>query len=324
MKILAATHSSFPRIGEEPRDQRLRRAYADLEKNKITDSQFRQVENELVDEVISIQKDSELDIITDGLIRRYDPVSYLARNFSGFEINGLLRFFDTNFYYRQPIAGKTIAGGNGHLAEEIGYLSKISDKPTKAVLMGPYSFAKMSLNSSGMPFDRFALKIAELMNAEIEKLAKAGAKYIQIEEPYFVREPQDMALFKECITKSCTGISNVNTILAFYFGDCSKIYNHLSDLPVNTVGFDFTYSPSLLEKLVADGFSKPIAFGVIDGRNTRVESAEAIAKIMEKPIKKIGFDNCHITSSCGLEYLPRQYAIKKLNVISRVAKLLNG
>jgi 5-methyltetrahydropteroyltriglutamate--homocysteine methyltransferase len=324
MKILSAAHSSFPRIGEESKDQRLRRAYADLEKNKITDVQFHQIENELVDEIISIQKEANLDIITDGLIRWYDPVSHLARNLSGFEINGLLRFFDTNFYFRQPIAGKNISGGQGHLADEIDYASKICDKPLKAVVLGPYSFARMSLNSSGMPFEQFALRISEILNGELKKISRAGAKYIQIDEPFFVREPQEIDLFKDCLTKCCTGISDTATILTFYFGDCAKIYNQVGDLQVDVLGFDFSYSPSLLEKLVIDGFNKPIAFGVIDGRNTRLESAEAIAKIMEKPIKKIGFDNCQITSSCGLEFLPRQYAIKKLSVISRVAKLLNG
>ena len=257
-------------------------------------------------------------------MRWYDPVSHLARNLSGFEINGLLRYFDTNFYYRQPIAGNIISTGQGQLADEIRYLKRLHNQSVKAVLLGPYSFAKMTLNSTDLEFGEYALKIAGILNKEIINFVKAGADYIQIDEPCFVREPGDYKYFSSLIAAACENISGSVTILSFYFGDCGKIINRLNEIPVDMIGFDFTYSPNLLERLSSDGFSKPLAFGVIDGRNTRLESADAIAKILEKPLSKMNFESCLITSSCGLEFLPRQYAIKKLRAISKTAKLLNG
>ena len=43
-------------------------------------------------------------MVNDGMIRWDDGQTYIARNLEGFEATGLLRYFDTNTYYRQPVA----------------------------------------------------------------------------------------------------------------------------------------------------------------------------------------------------------------------------
>jgi 5-methyltetrahydropteroyltriglutamate--homocysteine methyltransferase len=68
----------------------------------------------------------------------------------------------------------------------------------------------------------------------------------------------------------------------------------------------------------------PLAFGVLDGRNTKLENAGQIAKAIEPIIKKSSVSDYQITTSCGLEFLPRQYAIRKLELTAQIAKLLNG
>ncbi len=152
----------------------------------------------------------------------------------------------------------------------------------------------------------------------------AGADIIQIEEPAFIREPQHIDLLKKSISAIYNNKNKAKLLLSFYFGDCGKALDGLASIPADIFGFDFTYSPGLIDKISSNGFPKPISFGIIDGRNTKMESADAIAKILEKPLKKLGKDGCHVTSSCGLEYLPRNYAIKKLELTAKVANLLNG
>jgi methionine synthase II (cobalamin-independent) len=55
-----------------------------------------------------------------------------------------------------------------------------------------------------------------------------------------------------------------------------------------------------------------------------MESADETARSLEKALAKVDADYCHITTSCGLEFLPRDYAVKKLELTSQVAGLLNG
>lgn len=271
-----------------------------------------------------MQEQAGCEIITDGMIRWYDHASHIARHLKGFEINGLLRFFDTNYYYRQPVAGGSIASGEGTFSDEFTFAAKNSDRPAKAILLGPYSMAKMSQNNSSMNFEQFCLRLSEILSDEIHSLANAGAGFIQIEEPAFVREPQPHDLFKSCLENIAGSKDAAKIILTFYFGDCVAFWNHLADFPADIVSLDFTYSPGLLDRIAVDGFPRPISFGLLDGRNTRMESADETAKSLEKALAKIDIDGCHITTSCGLEFLPREYAIKKLELTSRVAGLLNG
>ncbi len=324
MKIIAATHSNFPRVGDKPEEQKLRRAYAKLEKKKISETEFGDIQTDLIRELISIQKSAGCEVVTDGMIRWYDHASHIAAHLKGFEINGLLRFFDTNYYFRQPVAGDNISEGSGGLADEAAFAMENAGCPTKAVLLGPYSLAKMSQNKSSMDFESFCLRLGEILGVETGRLAAKGVEYIQIEEPAFVREPDNFDLFKEAIGQIIQNKGNAKIILAFYFGDCSAILNRLPEIEADMFGLDFTYSPTLSERLKNDGFPKPISFGILDGRNTKMERAEDIAGDLEAIIGKMNIDECHVTTSSGLEYLPKDYAVKKLELTSKVAALLNG
>lgn len=324
MKVIAATHSNFPRVGDDPGQQKLRRAYSDLEKGKIDDSQFGEIQDQLVKELVLIQESSGCDVVTDGMIRWYDHASHIASHLTGFGINGLLRFFDTNYYYRQPVAGDDIAEGNGGLADETAFTVKNSRRPVKGVLMGPYSLARMSQNKSKLSFEKLCLRIAEILGREIGRISSKGAAFIQIEEPAFVREPEDFQLLNESFTILARNKGKAGIILAFYFGNCTPLIDRLSEIPADMFGLDFTYSHGLTEKLRREGFPVPISFGILDGRNTKMESPETIAGELEPLVARLGFDGCHVTTSCGLEFLPRDYAIKKLALTSEVVSLLNG
>jgi 5-methyltetrahydropteroyltriglutamate--homocysteine methyltransferase len=324
MRIIPVTHSSFPRIGEKPEEQKLRRAFASLEEGKITQSEFEQIQDDAVDEVVGIQEAAGIELITDGMIRWYDPASHLAKNLKGFEINGLLRFFDTNFYYRQPVAVDVIAERNGDLAGEIEYAAAKSRKQIKAVMLGPLSLSMMALNKSTLKFEDFCLRLGEVLGREVASLAATGASVIQIEEPCLVRNPEHFELFKASFAKLIRHKQNSKLALTFYFGDAGKVIDRLYEIPADIFGIDFTYSPGLLDKISIDGFPKPLAFGVLDGRNTRLESGDEIAKKLEKVLKKLNGREHHITTSCGLEFLPKKHAIKKLELTAQVAKMLNG
>ncbi|MBI2544234.1 MAG: methylcobamide--CoM methyltransferase, partial [Candidatus Rokubacteria bacterium] len=96
MQLILSTAGSYPRIGDVPDLQRHRRAYAQRERGDISAEELRKVEDEVVAGVIREQIEAGIEVVTDGLIRWYDPYSHFARGLEGVEINGLLRLFDTN------------------------------------------------------------------------------------------------------------------------------------------------------------------------------------------------------------------------------------
>jgi len=324
MKIIATTHSSFPRIGEGLDEQKLRRAYTSLEKKKIGKAEFEEIQDGLVKEFISIQESAGCGLVTDGMIRWYDHASHIAGHLRGFEINGLLRFFDTNYYFRQPIAGDEIGEGDGGLADETAFVIENAALPVKSVLLGPYSLAKMCRNKSSMKFEGLCHRLAEILGFEVERMASKGTDYIQIEEPAFAREPKDFELLRKTVDIMGRKKGKAKLILTFYFGDCTPLIDRLPEIPADMFGLDFTYSPGLSEKLIKRGCPGPVSLGILDGRNTKMEKAEKVAISLKNILAESDIEECHVTTSCGLEFLPRQYALKKLELTSKVAGILNG
>src|SRR5688500_18729844 len=133
MRLLLANHSTYPRVGEGAHLQRLRRAYASRETGKIDDAGFEEIARGYVGEVISEQEDAGLDIVTDGLVYAYDVVAHPASRLSGVRVAGLVRFFDTNTYIRQPELDALPSGTFG-LAADFARAKPLASKQLKAVV----------------------------------------------------------------------------------------------------------------------------------------------------------------------------------------------
>src|SRR3970040_885905 len=101
---------SYPRIGDTADEQRLRRAITRFEEGKISESELREVERSVAAEVIREQIGAGIALPTDGQVTWYDSQSHFTRRLEGFEVNGLLRYFDTNTHYRQPVVTGRIQG----------------------------------------------------------------------------------------------------------------------------------------------------------------------------------------------------------------------
>ena len=101
--MLITVVGNYPKIPNLPRPARLRNAYARLDRGDIAPEETARVEDEVTKEVIKEQEDAGIELVTDGQIRWLDELTYLAGRLDGVQINGLIRFFDTNMYYRQPV-----------------------------------------------------------------------------------------------------------------------------------------------------------------------------------------------------------------------------
>jgi Methionine synthase II (cobalamin-independent) len=69
----------------------------------LSDEELERVYDEVTQGVIREQIEAGVELLTDGQIRWDDAISYLARKLEGTQRGGLLRWFDNNFYFRQPI-----------------------------------------------------------------------------------------------------------------------------------------------------------------------------------------------------------------------------
>jgi 5-methyltetrahydropteroyltriglutamate--homocysteine methyltransferase len=315
MELILTSAGSYPRIGDAPELQRHRRAYAQRERGEITEEQFRQIENELTEATIKEQVEAGLELPTDGQIRWPDPLSYLARGLEGVEVNGLLRFFDTNFYYRQPVVKGPLRRSGSLLLGDYRHAISVSSKPVKPVLTGPYTLARGSILEGGYGSLReLAQAYAVVLAQEVKELADAGAQVIQVDEPSILRHPEDAEILKEVTGHLARAKGKARLVLATYFGDAAPLYALLQELPVDGLHLDFTYGRTLSRAIQERGSTKTLSLGLIDGRNTKLETFETVFPVLDAVLPRLG-NQAYLSSSCGLEYLPRDRARAKLGAL---------
>lgn len=321
MNFITTSGGNYPRIGDTGDLQVLRRTIDKWEKGKKTDKDLAGAQQEMTRRAVEEQIEAGIDLVTDGQIAWYDPVSHLVRGAENVEIRGLLRFYDTNFYFRQPEIGGRVTWKGPVLVDEFTFAKGISSKPVKPVLTGPYTIAALSILKN-IALDEAARDLAEFIAFEVEALAAAGASVIQIDEPEILRRPDDFPILLETLRTIAAKKAGARIMLATYWGDAAPCYDRFQELPVDILGFDLTYGPRLPEVIGSAGSSGDLSLGVVDARNTRMEKATEIARTVEKTLSGTKDGTLYLSSSCGLEYLPRDRARDKLELLADVKRVL--
>jgi methionine synthase II (cobalamin-independent) len=102
------------------------------------------------------------------------------------------------------------------------------------------------------------------------------------------------------------------------------LYEKLLELSVDILGVDFVSSPKLDDMVMALGSPKPLAFGLVDGRNKQMEQAADLARQLQRLFPRIQGDRAYLGPSCGLEYLTSEAARAKFALLPRILAELNG
>jgi 5-methyltetrahydropteroyltriglutamate--homocysteine methyltransferase len=324
MDFILTSAGSYPRIGEGPEAQRHRRAYAARERGEISEAEWRTVEDETAVGVVREQAAAGLDVVTDGQVRWYDPISHLARHCEHVQIDGLLRYFDTNFYFRQPVVSGPIRRTEPVLRREFEVARDATDRMVKPVLTGPYTLACGSILEGGYRDRReLARAYAEVLAQEVADLVHAGAALIQVDEPALLRHPEDADVVRECLAVLAAERGRAHLGLYTYFGDALPLWDELMAMPVEVLGLDLTYGPKLVDRIAEGGAGKMLVLGAIDGRNTRLETRETIFPILDRAVPHLA-PPVALGPSCGLELLPRERARAKLETMVRLAREYAG
>jgi 5-methyltetrahydropteroyltriglutamate--homocysteine methyltransferase len=359
VKLVLAHTGSYPRIGDSAELQLLRRTIAGLDRGERSPADLAAAEDEMTRRALAEQARAGIELLTDGLARWNDPVSHLAGKMENVRVNGLLRFFDTNFYFRQPVLGgpparrgplvvdeyrfarQALAGltdgqaatlkltpvltGERHLVAAAAIVPAATPK-LKPVLTGPYTLARLSLVEGGAMnrLEERAAAYAEALAEEIGSLEEAGAEFIQVDEPSILLYPNDWPVFTAALARLLAARRRARLALYVYFHDCVGLYEKLVELPVDVLGLDFTYNGNLVSVVAAAGSPRPLGLGLVDGRNTMLETPSSVAREIARILPKVAGEACYLGPSCGLEYLPRDRAYAKLELLGKIRAALTG
>ncbi|HXH21557.1 MAG TPA: methylcobamide--CoM methyltransferase [Dehalococcoidia bacterium] len=301
---------NYPKIPNRPRPARLRNAYARFDRGEITWEDVRKVQDQVTIEVLKEQAEAGVELVTDGQIRWDDEQTYLAGAMAGIEITGLIRFFDTNTFYREPLIKGPIAWKGPITVRDFEFAKANSERPVKPVLTGPLTLARLSKNEHYADTVSVALAFAEALNREAKALVAAGATLVQFNEPAACRFQEDASFAAKVWRRLLDGV-NAETAVYFYFGVPGAALGPAIEAGFTTVGVDYV-DPRGSEQIRAGPRPRKLAAGVVDSRNTRLETVEQIVARVREAVEVAGSANLYVNPNMGLEFLPREQAYDKL------------
>ena len=309
--MITTAVGNFPKVAEHGFGTEVIGAINRWQKKELSDAQLEQAFQRTTKAVIKEQEQAGLDLLTDGQIRWEDLVTAVAKRVEGFEINGLERWFDNNVYYRKPILHRAPVRKQPIVVNDFLFAKRCTSKPVKAVLPGPYTMVAMSEDRHYKNPAPFLRRMAEILNEEAHALAKAGAQWIQFDEPALGFGTPPIKSVIEAINIAVKGV-RAKTAVYTYFGSLNGTLAALQRCHVDLIGVDVVSDPKAIGAVKRQKWTTGVALGCLDARNTKLESITELHALFDVIGRALPLDRLTVNPNCGLEFLPYEQAAAKL------------
>ena len=269
----------------------------------------------------------------------------LARGYQGDKGNvkalAMKKWFNTNYHYLVPeIDDETKIALTGSKPLDEFIEAKELGVDTKVALVGPFTFLKLAkFTGSKKISDVYSVLTAEYIKL-VSLLASSGAKVIEFDEPYLVRDlnSDDIDLFKEIYSLILSNKNGAKILLQTYFGDIRDAYNEVISLDFDLIGLDFVEGRKTLELVKTNGFpaDKILVAGLVNGKNIWRNDYKKTLSVLNE----LGVANVVLGTSCSLLHVPYTlanetklsedykkhfaFAEEKLTELNEIASLFGG
>ena len=316
---------AYPKISDEHQD--LRRALHRVDRGELDESGIADVFDGTTAWAIGELVGAGVEIINDGQIRWDDLLAPFARAWRNTERGPLERFYDNNTYFRQPIIKGPIETDGQTLVRDFKFADGTPHGTAhlKGAVCGPLTFATLTAQDTHYKdLEARTLAAADAIAKELAGLKAAGAKIVDVEEPALAAHPELIDLELAALARLAKG--GVTVALYPYFFPIDKIIEKLDVPPVGVLGVDVRSRESshrAIDRLGA--FKGTVSLGVVDARNTRVETPREIGELVDAALKVLKDDQrLYLSTTTGLEYLPHDVALKKLAALTDAARVTGG
>jgi 5-methyltetrahydropteroyltriglutamate--homocysteine methyltransferase len=165
-------------IGSLLRPKRLREAFRSL-----SGSELRAVQDECIREAVKLQKDCGLEVLTDGEFRRISYWEKFVRLTRGLEVrDAVFTFHDAEGHeskFTAPYVSGRVSRSEPITVDELGFGN------TKITMPAPSTMHFYRFTDWGSAYKEpttFFADLGKVYQAEIADLAKAGCRYVQLDE----------------------------------------------------------------------------------------------------------------------------------------------
>ncbi|MDA1309004.1 MAG: 5-methyltetrahydropteroyltriglutamate--homocysteine methyltransferase [Proteobacteria bacterium] len=277
------------------------------------------------------QERADIDIVTDGEIRRESYFNHFANALGGIDLDepGIVPGRSG-----KPTLVPRVIGPIQRIrpvqVRDVAFLRAHTDRPIKVTIPGAFTMAKMAKDEYYGDLEALIMAYAAALNQEVREMKDAGADVIQIDEPHMQAHPIEAGRFGiAAIDKALDGIAGP-TVVHVCFGYAYVVqekpsgYSFLPEFDaccasaISIEAAQPKLDPVILERLP----SKKILFGALDLGTEAVETAEIVAQRLRGALRHIPADRLIAAPDCGMKYLPRDVAFGKLKALAGGAAIV--
>jgi 5-methyltetrahydropteroyltriglutamate--homocysteine methyltransferase len=200
------------------------------------------------------------------------------------------------------------------------YAQSFTDKPVKGMLTGPYTMVDWSFDEYYGDRTQAVVEMAEVLHQEALELDKAGARYIQVDEPASTTRLDEMDLVSRGLAIVTQGLK-AKTITHMCYGDFARVFQQIINLPVDMLDIETANSDyDLLELFRRNRFDKELAIGVLDVHSHRIETVEEAVAGIRRGLEVMPPERLYIDPDCGLKTRTWDEAAAKLRVMVQAVR----
>lgn len=322
-------------------------AMGQLSMSSMADAQYRATQAAVLDQELA-----GIDVVTGGEMHRrthnrHSPPNAMLNHFwqkipafQGSTRPKPITPHDPNVFHPAATCrsriGDTIDLG---LVDEFNTVSALTRKPVKITMTGPHMLSKVAYDEYYNDLPKMMGDLGKLLRGNFKKLVAAGCQHIQIDEPLFtLADEGEVEAAVDAINLAIEGLSpKIHVSIHICQGNYAVGKEY--DAQIGHRYFDVgRYKADLICKIESSSYlveydmahhyeahlgNKQLGVGAVDVQDPKVESGETIAGRIRKE-KWLTPEQTIVTSSCGLNHLPRQVAFGKLKAMADAKRVLGG
>ena len=289
--------------------------------------------------VIHTQEHDGIDLVCDGELSRFDVnhpetngmIEYFVRPMAG--IRTAMRFDELVAYRAQrgmgfrarppAVVEGPVGPGTLDLPQACARAKRLATRPFKFTLTGPHMLAKTLVDHHYGKLPELALALGEAL---AEQVRHVDAEVVQVDEANLPGNPDEWPWAAEAINRVLRAVKTVAAVhLCFgnyggqsiQQGSWGKLIDYLNALAVDHIVMETAHRPS--SELEVFRELRPeigLGLGVVDIKSTAIESADAVALVIERAAKMLGPERVrYVHPDCGFWMLKRNIADGKMRAL---------
>ena len=268
-----------------------------------------------------------IDIVTDGEIRRESYSNRFATALEGLDLANPGQVATRGGRTTEvPRIVARIRRSRPVELRDMEFLRRHTIRTAKMTLPGPFTMSQQAKNEFYDDPEELVMDLASAVNQEAHDLVAAGADIIQLDEPWVRNDPDAARRYAvKGINRALQGLQ-VPTIVHLCFGYAAVV-------PGETKPTGYSFLPELAEcdadqisieaaqprldlGVLKDLSGKTVLLGVLDLGDRTPETPETVADRIRAGLKYVPAEKLVPAPDCGMKYLPRELAFRKLQALA--------